>query len=235
MFNDLNNPSAANQPAVDDIFAETDKPASSGTNDIEMRRVGLTSSGVNLPPVSSQEAAASSKGTLKIIIIVILALAILGGAYFAYSQFLKKEEPVLPTPKTENNQVKPAVNNQTEAATETPQFVNEIPGMETSTEGLAPTEVASSSEGVVSDQPEAELLVDSDSDGLTDREEMIAGTNPNVIDTDNDGLSDYEEVKIYLSNPLNIDTDGDTYSDGVEVKGGYNPNGTGKLPGNELK
>ena len=38
-----------------------------------------------------------------------------------------------------------------------------------------------------------------------------------------------EEVKIYNTDPLNPDTDGDTYLDGEEVKGGYNPNGSGKL------
>lgn len=234
MFNDLNNPNAANQPAVDDIFAETDKPTAGGVNDIETRRVGLTSNGVNLPPITNMETASSSKGTLKIIIIVILALAILGGGYFAYSQFIKKDEPVVDT-NANNNQVKPVVNNQVKPVVEEPEFVNEIPGVATDTEGLTPTELASSSDGTGTDQEEIDLLVDSDSDGLTDREEMEAGTNPNVIDTDGDGLSDYEEVKIYLTNPLNVDTDGDGYSDGVEVRGGYNPNGSGKLPGNELK
>jgi hypothetical protein len=77
--------------------------------------------------------------------------------------------------------------------------------------------------------------VDSDSDGLTDEEELVAGTNINLIDTDNDGLSDYEEVKIYKTNPLVADTDGDKYSDGQEVRGGYNPNGSGKMPGNLIK
>lgn len=50
-----------------------------------------------------------------------------------------------------------------------------------------------------------------------------------VIDTDGDGLTDSEEVDTYHSNPLKADTDGDSFSDGAEVKGGYNPNGPGKL------
>ncbi|MBI1908528.1 hypothetical protein HYS28_03930, partial [Candidatus Uhrbacteria bacterium] len=40
---------------------------------------------------------------------------------------------------------------------------------------------------------------------------------------------DREEVEVYDTDPLEEDTDGDTYLDGQEVKGGYNPNGPGKL------
>ncbi len=42
------------------------------------------------------------------------------------------------------------------------------------------------------------------------------------IDSDSDGLSDGEE-SLYGTDPRNPDTDGDGYSDGVEVKSGYNP------------
>lgn len=52
--------------------------------------------------------------------------------------------------------------------------------------------------------------------------------NNNFVDTDKDGLTDKEE-KIYGTDPKNSDTDGDGYSDGDEVKNGYNPNGEGKL------
>lgn len=43
-------------------------------------------------------------------------------------------------------------------------------------------------------------------------------------DSDNDGLSDAEEA-VYGTNPNLADTDGDGYSDGDEVKSGHNPNG----------
>lgn len=72
-------------------------------------------------------------------------------------------------------------------------------------------------------------LIDSDSDGLTDEEEVLKGTNPQLADTDADDLTDYEELMIWQTNPLNPDSDGDTYSDGTEVRSGYNPNGEGKL------
>lgn len=51
---------------------------------------------------------------------------------------------------------------------------------------------------------------DSDNDGLTDKEEVVLGTNINAIDSD-----------------------GDTYADLVEVSNGYNPAGEGKLSDNQ--
>lgn len=48
------------------------------------------------------------------------------------------------------------------------------------------------------------------------------------IDSDSDGLTDKEEA-IYGTDPKKADTDGDGYSDGDEVKNGFNPLGEGKL------
>jgi hypothetical protein len=42
--------------------------------------------------------------------------------------------------------------------------------------------------------------LDSDSDGLTDCEEKLLGTNPHNPDTDGDGLTDYQEVNGFLFN-----------------------------------
>lgn len=70
---------------------------------------------------------------------------------------------------------------------------------------------------------------DSDSDGLTDEEEKLVGTDPNEVDSDQDGLFDRDEIKVYQTNPLLADTDKDGYNDGSEVKNGYNPAGPGKL------
>ncbi len=46
---------------------------------------------------------------------------------------------------------------------------------------------------------------DFDSDGLTNREEYLLGTNPANADSDNDGLSDGKEVRSYSTNPLQSD------------------------------
>ncbi len=50
-----------------------------------------------------------------------------------------------------------------------------------------------------------------------------------IVDSDTDGLSDEEEVATYVSDPENADTDGDGYNDGQEVEGGFNPAGWGEL------
>lgn len=59
--------------------------------------------------------------------------------------------------------------------------------------------------------------IDSDGDGLTDKEEAGIGTNPFDPDTDQDGLSDGEEVKKHRTDPLNPDSDYDGLKDGAEV------------------
>ncbi|MDA7677828.1 hypothetical protein N8577_01125 [Akkermansiaceae bacterium] len=60
-------------------------------------------------------------------------------------------------------------------------------------------------------------LADSDSDGLSDPEEIAAETDPNIADTDEDGVSDGAEVNTYASNPKKKDTDDDGLSDGDEI------------------
>lgn len=72
-------------------------------------------------------------------------------------------------------------------------------------------------------------FLDSDGDGLTNAEELEAGTLANKADSDSDGLGDREEVEVYDTDPRDADTDNDTYLDGQEVKGGFNPNGEGRL------
>lgn len=64
---------------------------------------------------------------------------------------------------------------------------------------------------------------DRDEDGLTNIEEINAGTGIAQEDSDFDGLKDGEEVKNYSTDPLNADTDGDGAEDGWEVANGYDP------------
>jgi hypothetical protein len=74
------------------------------------------------------------------------------------------------------------------------------------------------------------VVTDTDSDGLSDYEELLLGTNANKADSDGDGLSDFAEVRTHKSNPLTTDTDGDGYSDGIEVARDGNPNNRSVTP-----
>ena len=76
----------------------------------------------------------------------------------------------------------------------------------------------------------AVVVTDADSDGLSDYEELLLGTNANKADSDGDGLSDFAEVRTHGSNPLTTDTDGDGYSDGIEVARDGNPNNRSVTP-----
>lgn len=64
---------------------------------------------------------------------------------------------------------------------------------------------------------------DFDGDGLKDVEEVAVGTDPVNPDSDSDGLTDYQEVREYGTNPLNGDTDGDGWDDWSEIYEGRNP------------
>ena len=62
--------------------------------------------------------------------------------------------------------------------------------------------------------------IDSDGDGLFDKDEAAIGTDPYNPDTDGDGLSDGDEHferYQYKTDPLNPDTDFDGLKDGAEV------------------
>nr|MBR9809676.1 hypothetical protein [bacterium] len=64
-----------------------------------------------------------------------------------------------------------------------------------------------------------------DNDGLTNLEELNAGSNPTLADSDADGLDD--EVEISLAEPTDVnnpDTDGDGLTDGEEVNGNPSSN-----------
>lgn len=59
--------------------------------------------------------------------------------------------------------------------------------------------------------------LDSDGDGLFDKDEAIIGTDPYNPDTDGDGLSDGAEHFTHKTDPLNPDSDFDGLKDGAEI------------------
>jgi hypothetical protein len=64
---------------------------------------------------------------------------------------------------------------------------------------------------------------DYDKDGLTNAEELSAGTDPARPDTDGDGLTDGAEVVDHGTDPTSADTDGDGMPDGWELGYGLDP------------
>lgn len=61
---------------------------------------------------------------------------------------------------------------------------------------------------------------DNDLDGLTDADEIMAGSSLYNSDTDDDGLLDVEEVQIYGTNPSLADSDSDGMDDPNELIAG---------------
>lgn len=257
MFNDLtqsNQPSQPNQtggaplPPVDDIFADTDKTAEANKfsgyyantgvaptpTEVDAQKVGLS---------ASEPLPVSSKGKiLKVALIALLIILLISLGYLVYAKFLsgqvveeeiekidsvatKTVEVINPTPTTTEPEIVVPVSEEIVVSTSTPLTTTTPPVAnlaDTDSDGLTDEE-----EGVLGTDIN---MKDTDDDGLSDYDEVkIYNTNADKIDSDADGLSDYEEVKIYQTDPLKADTDGDTYTDGGEVKGGYNPLGEGKL------
>lgn len=64
---------------------------------------------------------------------------------------------------------------------------------------------------------------DTDGDGLDDGTELDRGTDPTAADTDNDGLEDGAEVNEYETDPTTADTDGDGLDDGTEIDSATDP------------
>ena len=75
---------------------------------------------------------------------------------------------------------------------------------------------------------------DGDSDGLTNGEEYVQGTDPGSDDTDGDGLKDGEEIAAG-TDPASADTDDDGLNDKVESNSGtfVDGNDTGTDPNND--
>jgi hypothetical protein len=59
-------------------------------------------------------------------------------------------------------------------------------------------------------------------------EEIVTPVQASIIDADSDGLSD-EEERLIGSNPNKIDSDGDGNADLIELQNSYNPSGSGRL------
>ncbi len=200
------------QKEPEDVFAKTDEsapqmtpPTMSTPPVAPVMAPAPAPSSISPQPLSAQTEVSEKRAfPWKVAVLVVSIVVVVGLAFFLSMKILNSRTPV--TPKApEQSPVEEAVPEQVPAAT--------IPVVTTPEEMI----------------PVADETTDTDKDGLPDMRETQLGTDPANPDTDSDGLFDKEEVDVYKTNPLNPDTDGDTYLDGAEVKGGYNPNGAGKL------
>ena len=89
----------------------------------------------------------------------------------------------------------------------------------TNTNGTLSTRHVSSDPGDPNqavDSPTNIVARDTDSDGVTDNEELHGGIDPRNPDSDGDTLTDNQEWNVIYSDPTNQDTDGDGTQDGFE-------------------
>ncbi|MBU0671205.1 MAG: hypothetical protein ABH835_03040 [Patescibacteria group bacterium] len=160
------------------------------------------------------------KGKTWIIFVVIgvLLLAVLGGAGYFLMQYLNQPEAEI---IEENVNIAPVntninANDITNEANENSGLL--LPDGNDNTNENANRNANSNGNsnlnfnGNVNTGDGMEIIssVDSDSDGLTDEEELLYGTKTNKPDSDGDG-----------------------FLDGEEVKNGYNPNGKGEISAND--
>jgi flagellar basal body-associated protein FliL len=213
MFNNLDQ----NAKTVDDIFADTEPtptPVTTPTPVAPVSQAPITASAsIDKPaPVFSEEEEkkVTPGGVLrKFLVVIVILIAVAVVAYIVYAKFL------LPASNS-NETVTPTVQK-----TATPPVT--VPVV-TTTEPVVPT--ISASDLVRMSTLDIKTLID----GSADQALVVAGTlELKSRDTDHDDLFDYQELYVYNTNYNMADTDGDSYSDGAEVKGGYNPNGAGKL------
>ncbi len=220
----INNPNPSG--SVEDIFSKTDNPFS---HDQGAAGGFAPSSNPNI----SYNNGGVKRSSLAVFLIPVLVVAIIAliviGSWLIYGKmqesFFKQSNPVENMQNMENEDFLSPVNK-TEPLVETPTpplpevQPEEIPQSVLDAQVTTTTTTTTTTEN-------SNEEIDTDQDGLTDREEKLLGTDPRNADTDGDGLTDYAEVKTYKTDPLNPDTDGDGFKDGEEVINGYDPTKTG--------
>ncbi|MFA6594086.1 MAG: thrombospondin type 3 repeat-containing protein [Candidatus Buchananbacteria bacterium] len=149
-------------------------------------------------PEKFRTEATKSKGLgLIIALIILFGVIAVSAGYFGYDYYAKSRIPI-------QTQIKPPVIEVAETALTVP-------------EEMAPTTTAMETTSVATESPVTSTVATSTE---TTPETALAVTIS--LDTDSDNLTDVEEI-IFGTLPANSDTDNDGYRDGVEVLNGYDP------------
>lgn len=220
-------PETSNNPyipqEVEDIFAGSDNSAANSTTNYATPTINSVADNATSGYASPYGSSRSSRSATWIRYIVIALIAVVGisaiaGVIWLVFSFIPSRSSQLPDEAVTDqagdqaNVVVPgdAVDTNSDNSN---QVV--LPGDAVDQNGNTNTTVPDTS---------ASTTEDSDFDGLSNAEETEYNTNPLKQDTDSDGLSDREEVRVYGTDPRNPDTDGDGYTDGQEVANFYDPN-----------
>jgi hypothetical protein len=162
------------------------------------------------------------RGILLTVIVIVVAVIFGGGGWYVYQRFVVQSQSQSFNPE-------PSIAEPFNSS------VGEVPAPEP-TPVVVPeggSDATATSSNITAEMKDQQILfgepIDTDGDGLEDASETKLLTDAKNWDTDSDSLSDGDEVKIWHTDPLKPDSDGDGYPDGTEIKGGYNPNGSGKL------
>ncbi len=207
---------------AEDIFSETnDSAPTSPSNLTDQPKVQSEQWSQVDPGIDSLDIEKQGKKKMIMLMLMFIGMILIGwGTYLAFGKIVSSIGSFgkSTVEKTETDKAASNLNQTDEANTTNDTISTKEPDTVsgTSTEDYipAPAEVENA---------------DADKDGLLDTEENVLGTNPGKVDSDDDGLFDREEVRIYKTDPLKSDTDSDGFMDGEEVKSGYNPKGDGKL------
>ncbi len=230
MIEKINNQNRSLQSEqVEDIFEQTDLPKLD-TNNVEKHISKVDNSQENQSFINSSAVKVRRKKSLIILLGVILVAILVGIAlFFVYKNLVyndiinqgSKKQTFIPNNIKKSNELGKPSSTETKISIEQSNKSNKDKNKK---------EIKVIKEQQKDNTLKDIIVKDSDQDGISDKEEKVYGTNPFSVDTDNDGLFDREEIFVYKTNPTLFDTDGDGFGDGTEVKNGYNPLGQGKLP-----
>ncbi|MEK7159222.1 MAG: thrombospondin type 3 repeat-containing protein [Patescibacteria group bacterium] len=136
-----------------------------------------------------------NKKLMNIIIIAVVVVVVGASGWLLYKSF---EQPVVNQPTTQNT-TEPAPTTET-VTVETP-----VETVTPTEEVVKPTETQKKFSPEQINKFTLTLLsgVDKDKDGLTDEEEALFGTNPDLVDSDNDLYKDQEEIN-HLYSPIDV-------------------------------